>query len=96
MREQHSQAVRLHCFIDGRVQGVCFREYTKRQARLHGVAGWVRNLPDGRVEAVFEGDPAAVNRLRAWAQEGPPSALVISVEAREEDLCGEHGFEIRA
>jgi acylphosphatase len=62
---------------------------------MHGVTGWVRNLPDGRVEAVFEGDPAAVNRLLAWAREGPTLALVTSIDIKEEQPRGEDGFAIR-
>ncbi|HEX2065520.1 MAG TPA: acylphosphatase [Candidatus Thermoplasmatota archaeon] len=75
---------RLHLFIEGVVQGVTFRESTRRQAERHAVRGWVRNLPDGRVEAVLEGDPAAVDAVAAWCQRGPERAKVHRVEASEE------------
>jgi len=76
---------RLHCWIEGRVQGVAFRAYTQYQAHLLGVSGWVRNLPDGRVEAVFEGDDAAVEAMVKWCRQGPPAARVTAVEVVEEE-----------
>ncbi len=72
--------VRAHVWITGRVQGVFFRQETARAARTRGVAGWVRNLPDGRVEAVFEGEAGAVDALLSWAAAGPPMANVAHVE----------------
>jgi acylphosphatase len=73
---------RAHLFISGRVQGVNFRYYTVRQAESLGVTGWVRNLWDGRVEAVFEGDETAVQGMIDWCQNGPRAARVDHVEAR--------------
>ena len=73
-------AVRAHVFISGYVQGVNFRVYTRQQARLLGLWGWVRNMPDGRVEAVFEGERALVDRMLEWCHRGPPSASVEGVE----------------
>ncbi|HEX2149162.1 MAG TPA: acylphosphatase [Actinomycetota bacterium] len=89
------QPSRVHVLISGRVQGVFFRQETARLARAAGVSGWVRNLNDGRVEAVFEGDPAAVQSLVRWARSGPPMAFVEHVEIEEEAPGGESGFRIR-
>jgi acylphosphatase len=89
------QPSRVHLWISGRVQGVFFRQETARLARAAGVAGWVRNLGDGRVEAVFEGDPAAVQPLVRWASSGPPMAFVEHVEIEEEAPKAESGFRIR-
>ncbi len=81
--------------MSGRVQGVYYRDTTRRVAREHGVAGWVRNLPDGRVEAVFEGEPDAVAATEKWAHDGPPHAAVTGVEAEDGPVEGLTGFEIR-
>lgn len=64
------------------------------QAEALGLAGWVRNLPDGRVEAVAEGDPASLARLLAWARRGPPAARVEAIEQREEPVEGLRGFRV--
>lgn len=80
---------RVHLFIRGRVQGVNFRYYTMQKARELEVSGWVRNLWDGRVEAVAEGDENQVNQLVKWCHHGPPSALVEDVEASWEPPTGE-------
>lgn len=86
---------RLHLWVEGRVQGVCFRYYTREEAALLGVAGWVRNLPDGRVEAVAEGDEGAVDAFALWCGHGPPHARVVRVEAVEEEPTGElRGFSV--
>lgn len=84
-----AMAVRRHLWIEGHVQGVWFREATREEAERHGVRGWVRNLVDGRVEAVLEGPAAAVERLEAWCSHGPPSARVDDVEAKAEAPTGE-------
>lgn len=81
--------VRVHVFVSGRVQGVFFRQNTKRQADSLGVKGWVRNLPDGRVEAVFEGEKSAVKALVDYCHRGPSSARVDNVEVNYEDYKGE-------
>lgn len=87
---------RAHVFVYGWVQGVNFRYYTRQQAVRQGAAGWVRNLPDGRVEAVFEGEEEAVQALVDWCREGPPAATVERVEVRwEEPVGGLRGFDIR-
>ncbi len=87
--------VRSRIVVDGRVQGVYFRESTRREAAALGVAGWVRNLDDGRVEAVFEGSPEAVARAVAWSRQGPSSAVVTSLDEVPEKAEGLTGFEIR-
>lgn len=71
---------RAHVFIKGRVQGVSFRYYTMREAERQRVAGWVRNLMDGRVEAVFEGPKDRVEAIVAWCHQGPPAAHVEAVD----------------
>ncbi|KWW98697.1 Acylphosphatase [Carbonactinospora thermoautotrophica] len=81
--------------VSGYVQGVYFRDTCRRMAIRRGVAGWVRNLPDGTVEAVFEGDPDSVQQMVAWAHQGPPHAVVDRVDVYEEDPEGLTGFEIR-
>jgi len=81
--------------VQGHVQGVFFRETTKRLALSAGVAGWVRNLPDGRVEAVFEGERAAVERLVDYAREGPRGARVDWVDIEAEEPEGLSGFDVR-
>ncbi len=88
--------VRAHVLISGRVQGVFFRSETRREAKKHSVKGWVRNLPDGRVEAVFEGDEEAVKKLIEFCKHGPPYAKVTNVEVIWENYAGEFSdFEIR-
>ena len=87
--------VRYRVLISGRVQGVFFRDACRRVARDHGVAGWVRNLPDGQVEAVFEGRPEDVDRLVAWARRGPSRAAVADVAVRAEPPEGLDTFLIR-
>ena len=71
-----------------------FRDTCERQATSAGVAGVVRNLRDGRVEAVFEGEPAAVERMVRWAHTGPPRAVVEDVEVHEEEPAGETTFRV--
>jgi len=81
--------VRAHVLIEGRVQGVFFRASTRDEARARGLAGWVRNRPDGRVEAVFEGDKAVVENMLAWCQKGPPYAYVDQVEIAYQPYQGD-------
>jgi acylphosphatase len=76
------------------VQGVFFRDATRRTADKFGVSGWVRNVPDRRVEAVFEGEPEAVEGMVAWAHIGPEHARVTSVERFDEAPQGLTGFEV--
>jgi acylphosphatase len=86
---------RVHVYISGDVQGVFFRAEARGRARERGVAGWIRNLPDGRVEAIFEGQEDAVEALSAWCREGPRGARVTEVDAEEEEPEGLAGFEVR-
>lgn len=86
---------RVHGWVRGRVQGVCFRYYTRRSAQALGVTGWVRNLGDGRVEFLVEGERPAVDALVDWCRNGPDSAHVVEVETRLEAYTGEFdGFAI--
>lgn len=80
--------------VRGRVQGVFFRESTRRAALEAGVAGYVRNMPDGSVEAAFEGAPDAVERLLAFARTGPPDAEVNEFEVADEPPEGLSGFSV--
>jgi acylphosphatase len=85
---------RAHVFIAGRVQGVFFRASCAEQARALGVAGWVRNASDGRVEAIFEGPEAGVEAMVRWCGDGPPHAHVDSVDVSEEPPEHEAGFRV--
>jgi acylphosphatase len=87
--------VRRRVLVSGEVQGVFFRDTCRRMAGEHGVAGWVRNLPDGRVEAAFEGDVEGVERLVRWAHQGPSGARVAAVTVHDEPAEGLVAFEIR-
>jgi acylphosphatase len=88
--------VRARIVVSGRVQGVAFRQSTADEGRRLGVKGWVRNLPDGRVEAEVEGERAAVGALVRWCHAGPPAARVDGVEVEWADPAGDLGaFEIR-
>jgi acylphosphatase len=87
--------IRRRVLVAGRVQGVWFRDGCRREAESVGVAGWVRNLADGRVEAVFEGPDEAVAEMVGWCRAGPPRAVVTAVEIGDEDPVGEVGFRVR-
>jgi len=87
--------IRRRVVVCGRVQGVGFRAATRSRAEAHGVVGWVRNLPDGSVEAAFEGDPAAVEALVGFCREGPRLARVERLEVCEEPVEGLRRFEFR-
>lgn len=91
---QATSAARVRVLVSGKVQGVWFRESTREEAERLGVGGWVRNLPDGRVEAVFTGPPPAVDRLVAWCHRGPPAAQVASVEATPQPGPSEPAFRV--
>nr|3TNV_A Chain A, Acylphosphatase [Pyrococcus horikoshii OT3] len=86
--------VRVHYKIYGRVQGVGFRWSTQREGRKLGLNGWVRNLPDGSVEGVLEGDEERVEAMIGWLHQGPPLARVTRVEVKWEQPKGEKGFRI--
>ena len=86
--------VRAHLYISGRVQGVFYRAMCREQALHHSLGGWVCNLPDGRVEAVFEGELARVEEAVRWCHQGPPGAAVTGVEMVWEPLQEESSFQI--
>lgn len=87
--------IRVHLIIEGRVQGVWFRESARRQALSLGVNGWVRNCPDGTVEAVAEGSDSPVQAFVSWCHSGPPAARVDRVRKTPEDYQGEFDtFEV--
>lgn len=88
--------VRARALVRGRVQGVWFRQSVAEEARALGAVGWVRNLTDGSVEAVFEGPPAVVERAIDYVRVGPPRAEVASVEVTWEEPAGEEGFAVRS
>ncbi|MFP5282160.1 MAG: acylphosphatase [Actinomycetes bacterium] len=87
--------IRRRVVARGRVQGVFYRDSCRRQARRLGVTGWVTNAGDGSVEAVFEGEPDAVEQMVAWARRGPAQASVRELEVVAEDPQGESGFAVR-
>jgi acylphosphatase len=86
---------RAHVLVAGNVQGVFFRYETRQLARSHRLGGWVRNLPDGRVEAVFEGPEATVEAMVDWCRRGPRGARVTEVEVISEEPEGLAAFEVR-
>jgi acylphosphatase len=86
---------RVRVVVTGRVQGVWFRESCREQAVALGVAGWVCNRADGTVEGVFEGPPAAVERLVTWCRTGPSHARVDAVATADENPVGDAGFRVR-
>jgi acylphosphatase len=86
---------RAHVWISGRVQGVWYRANTQKQAEQRGISGWVRNLSDGRVEAVFEGPEAEIEDMIQWCHTGSPMAHVDDVEVEWEEPAGLEGFTIK-
>ena len=88
-------ALRRRVVVSGNVQGVFFRDSTEKEARSRGVSGWVRNRDDGTVEAVFEGDPEAVDALVEFCRSGPSRADVSDVAVSEEEPEGLDSFEVR-
>ena len=86
---------RAHVIVEGRVQGVFFRAYTSEEAKKLGLSGWVRNRPDGSVEAAFEGPPEAVAALVAFCRHGPEYARVETLEEHPEEPEGLSGFGVR-
>jgi acylphosphatase len=88
-------SVRRHVVVRGDVQGVFFRETTRRKAAAAGVAGWVTNRGDGSVEAVFEGEPDAVEALVEFTREGPTAARVNAIDVEDEPPEGLTGFDVR-
>ncbi len=89
------ERARARVVVSGRVQGVFFRDSTRRQAESRGVTGWVRNLSDGRVEALFEGEASDVQWMLDWCRQGPPRARVDRVEVEWGTYTGEfHNFAV--
>jgi acylphosphatase len=88
-------ALRARVVVRGRVQGVFFRAEARARARSLGLTGWVRNLPDGSVEAVFEGPQEAVESMVRWCEDGPAGARVDDVDVMWEQPAGDVGFEVR-
>ena len=95
MADRTTEIVRRRVVVHGIVQGVWFRDSTRQQAVHHGVHGWVRNRPDGTVEAVFEGPPKAVEQLVAFTRSGPPRAHVTSIDVTDERPEGLTRFDVR-
>jgi acylphosphatase len=88
--------VRAHVYVSGRVQGVFFRSEAKHEARVLGIKGWIRNLPDGKVEAVFEGEEKSVKEIIEFCKRGPSGAKVTNIDVVWESYSGEfRNFEIR-
>ena len=87
--------MRRRVVVQGRVQGVFFRDSLRRLAEREGVSGWARNTSEGTLEAVFEGEPDDVERLVSFAKIGPPDAIVEAVNVSQEDPEGVTGFSIR-
>ncbi|MCX6814589.1 MAG: acylphosphatase [Candidatus Aenigmarchaeota archaeon] len=85
----------VHVFVAGFVQGVFYRSWTEQTARQLGLKGWVRNLPDGRVEALFEGNKNAIEKMLELCKKGPPHAKVEKVEVMKEKPLGLERFEVR-
>jgi acylphosphatase len=88
------EPVRAHVVVRGLVQGVFFRAEARDRARSLGLGGWARNVPDGTVEAVFEGPREQVETMIRWCRRGPSGASVDAVEVEWEEPAGEHGFSI--
>jgi acylphosphatase len=87
--------IRRRVIVRGLVQGVFFRDSTRRLAQRHGVSGWIANRGDGAVEAVFEGEADAVERLITFSRQGPRGAQVESVDVTEEEPEGLSGYAVR-
>jgi acylphosphatase len=84
-----------HYLVSGRVHGVCFRMDTEQQAHMLGVTGWVRNLPDGRVEVMATANENTLNQFKQWLKRGPEMAKVLDLTEEEVDLKGFDGFRVR-
>jgi acylphosphatase len=90
-----SDAKRIHVIVEGRVQGVFFRAFTRDEALRLGLAGWVRNRPNGSVEALVEGEKSAVEKMVQWFHQGSPNSIVEKVQLTEETPVGDTDtFEI--
>lgn len=90
-----ADSVRAHVFVTGNVQGVAYRANTKETATENSLDGWVQNLDDGRVEAVFEGERAVVEEMVEWCETGSPAAAVSDVDVEYDEPRGTDGFHVR-
>jgi len=95
-RRTSGPTLRAHVWVSGRVQGVYFRAYAEDEAAFRKVAGWIRNAPDGRVEAVFEGAPDAIDAIIRWCHRGSPAADVTAVDVVWEAAQGVAEFVVRS
>ncbi len=93
---QKSSMIRAHVYISGKVQGVGYRLSTQSEAVKLGIKGWVRNVPNGSVEAIFEGGPTAIEQMIQWCYEGPPAAVVRDVQVEYETPEGLSEFQVAA
>ena len=90
------EKIRAHIIVSGRVQGVCYRQDTVKQAQKLGLSGWIKNLDDGRVEAVFEGEKKSVEKIINWAKKGSVFARVLNLNIDWQEYKGEFSnFEIK-
>ena len=85
----------IHCFVTGRVQGVCFRIAAQQQANQYGLTGWVRNLPDGQVEVMAFGNQQQLDELDHWLKSGPSMAQVTNLQCETIDYQDFEGFSVR-
>lgn len=95
MANANDSDVAIRCLIEGRVQGVWYRAWTQKTAAALGLSGWVRNLPDGRVEALFQGPAGRVREMINACRSGPPAARVDGIEEHPADPPGGDGFTVR-
>ena len=96
MQDERAAMARAHVWVSGQVQGVYYRAYAEDEAAFRDVQGWIRNLRDGRVEAVFEGPAAAVEAMVQWCHRGSPASQVSDVQVLWEEPGGERGFRVHA
>jgi acylphosphatase len=94
-RRKTGPTLRAHVWVSGRVQGVYFRAYAEDEAAFRKVAGWIRNAPDGRVEAAFEGTREALEAMIRWCHRGSPASDVTAVDVAREEAQGLTGFAVR-
>ncbi len=94
MKKKRKMIKRVRVLISGKVQGVGFRYFTKLEAKLLGLNGWVKNLDSGKVEAVFEGDKKKVEKMLEWCEKGPPVSMVKEIKEVEDKVEGLVGFAI--
>ncbi|MSP91961.1 MAG: acylphosphatase [Myxococcales bacterium] len=91
----HARRIQVHVLVSGVVQGVGFRAIAQREAKRRELLGWVRNLEDGRVEAVIQGPEPEVNAMVGWCRKGPLHASVSAVDVERQPIEAFHGFDLR-